>query len=156
MPVQQFEASQRRRHRWHQHRQKRPLLVERARQAGLALTFALVLAAALVSGSAAQPFDPSRGMVLHGTVVTMDDHHNVISASSAASPCFPCAGNMPPILVAQISNDVRAITQDSAFRQQMINSGVAPRNGTPEQFATAIAEQCARIAAIHRSTVAKD
>ena len=65
-------------------------------------------------------------------------------------------GNMTPALVARISADVRAITQDPAFRQQMINSGVAPRNGTPQQFAIAIAEQRARIAAIHRSTLVKE
>ena len=56
----------------------------------------------------------------------------------------------------RISADVRAITAEPAFRQQLINGGVSPRNDTPEQFAAAIADQRAKITAIHRSTVTKD
>jgi tripartite-type tricarboxylate transporter receptor subunit TctC len=63
--------------------------------------------------------------------------------------------DMPASLIARIAADVRVITDDAAFREQLVTSGVAPRTGTPAEFAAAIEEQRAKVAAIHQSTPAK-
>ena len=53
---------------------------------GLAAALALAALSLSMDGSAedraasSRPFDPARGMVLHGTIVTMDDRHTVIEA----------------------------------------------------------------------------
>src|SRR5262249_10566567 len=44
---------------------------------------------------------------------------------------------------------------DPAFRARVIAVGTAPRGGTPIEFAAAIEEQRAKIAAIHRATEKK-
>jgi tripartite-type tricarboxylate transporter receptor subunit TctC len=53
---------------------------------------------------------------------------------------------------ARIAADIRTIIADPAFRARVIAVGTAPRLGTPEEFAAAIEEQRARIAAIHQSS----
>ncbi len=52
----------------------------------------------------------------------------------------------------RISADVRAVTADPSFRARLLSSGVAPRTGTPADYAAAIEEQRAKIAAIHQAT----
>jgi cytosine/adenosine deaminase-related metal-dependent hydrolase len=53
---------------------------------GLAAALAVAALSLSMDGSAedraesSRPFDPARGMVLHGTIVTMDDRHTVIEA----------------------------------------------------------------------------
>lgn len=59
---------------------------------------------------------------------------------------------MPAPLIARIAADVRTITEDPTFRDQLLAIGTAPRAGTPEEFSALIEEQRARIAAIHRSS----
>src|SRR5262249_47396350 len=48
----------------------------------LVVLLALSLAFVLAAPARAQPSDPARGMVLQGTVVTMDDFHSVIEDGS--------------------------------------------------------------------------
>jgi tripartite-type tricarboxylate transporter receptor subunit TctC len=52
----------------------------------------------------------------------------------------------------RIAADMRAIIADPAFRTRMVAVGTAPRSGTPEDFAAAIEEQRAKIAAIHQAS----
>jgi tripartite-type tricarboxylate transporter receptor subunit TctC len=54
----------------------------------------------------------------------------------------------------RIVTDVSAIVADPAFRARAESVGTAPRKGTPEEFAAAIEEQRAKIAAIH-ATIGK-
>ncbi len=49
-------------------------------------------------------------------------------------------------------NRVEALRLADAFRARVISVGTAPRLGTPEEFAAAIEEQRARIAAIHQAS----
>ena len=63
--------------------------------------------------------------------------------------------DMPATLKEQIAADLNAITADPTFRAQVIAVGTAPRGGTPTEFAAAIEEQRAKIAAIHRATEKK-
>jgi len=49
----------------------------------------------------------------------------------------------------RVAADFTAIGAEPAFRARVIGVGTAPRTGTPEEFAAAIAEQRAKIAAIH-------
>jgi tripartite-type tricarboxylate transporter receptor subunit TctC len=49
----------------------------------------------------------------------------------------------------RIAADFATIGAEPAFRARVIGVGTAPRSGTPQEFATAIAEQRAKIAAIH-------
>jgi tripartite-type tricarboxylate transporter receptor subunit TctC len=58
--------------------------------------------------------------------------------------------DMPAEIKTRIATDTRAIIADPAFRARVIGVGTAPRLGTPEEFAAAIEEQRARIAAIHQ------
>jgi tripartite-type tricarboxylate transporter receptor subunit TctC len=51
----------------------------------------------------------------------------------------------------RIAADVTSIVADPAFRARTESVGVAPRGGTPEEFAAAIEEQRAKIALIHES-----
>ena len=64
--------------------------------------------------------------------------------------------NLPPIAFARIEADVRAITADAGFRQKLIDIGVAPRSGTPAEFAATIEEQHAKIGAIQAATAGKE
>jgi tripartite-type tricarboxylate transporter receptor subunit TctC len=63
--------------------------------------------------------------------------------------------DMPPALKEKIAADVNAVTTDPTVRAKLLSIGVAPRTGTPVEFAAAIEEQRAKIAAIHRSGNAK-
>jgi tripartite-type tricarboxylate transporter receptor subunit TctC len=49
----------------------------------------------------------------------------------------------------RIAADTRAIIADPAFRVRVTGVGTVPRTGTPEEFAAAIEEQRAKVAAIH-------
>ena len=60
--------------------------------------------------------------------------------------------DMPATLKERIAAEFNAITAD---RAQVIAVGTAPRGGTPIEFAAAIEEQRAKIAAIHRATEKK-
>jgi tripartite-type tricarboxylate transporter receptor subunit TctC len=60
--------------------------------------------------------------------------------------------DMPPEIRLRVVTDVAAIVADPAFRARVISVGTAPRSGTPEEFAAAIEEQRAKIAAIHAAT----
>jgi tripartite-type tricarboxylate transporter receptor subunit TctC len=62
------------------------------------------------------------------------------------------ASDTPAEVKARIAADIRAIIADPAFRARVIAVGTAPRLGTSEEFAAAIEEQRARIAAIHQSS----
>jgi tripartite-type tricarboxylate transporter receptor subunit TctC len=62
------------------------------------------------------------------------------------------ASDTPAEIKARIATDVSAVIADAAFRARVIGVGTAPRTGTPEQFAAAIAEQRAKIAAIHQAS----
>ena len=60
--------------------------------------------------------------------------------------------DMPVRLKERIATDPHAIIADPAFRARAIAVGTAPRSGTPEEFAAAIEEQRAKIAAIHQAS----
>jgi tripartite-type tricarboxylate transporter receptor subunit TctC len=62
------------------------------------------------------------------------------------------ASDTPAEVKARIAADVRTIIADPAFRARVIAVGTAPRPGTPEEFAAAIEEQRAKIAAIHQAS----
>jgi tripartite-type tricarboxylate transporter receptor subunit TctC len=57
----------------------------------------------------------------------------------------------PPEVKERIAADMRAIIADPAFRARMIAVGTAPRSGTAEEFAAAVAEQRAKITALHQA-----
>lgn len=59
--------------------------------------------------------------------------------------------DMPAALKQRIAADLNDITADPAFRARAIAVGTAPRGGTPIEFAAAIEDQRAKIAAIHRA-----
>jgi tripartite-type tricarboxylate transporter receptor subunit TctC len=58
---------------------------------------------------------------------------------------------MPEDIQHRISADVQVITSDPEFRARVTTAGSAARTGTPSEFAAAIEEQRAKIAAIHKS-----
>ena len=60
--------------------------------------------------------------------------------------------DMPAQIRQRIVADVATIVADPAFRARAVSVGTAPRPGTPEEFAAAIEEQRAKIAAIHQAT----
>jgi tripartite-type tricarboxylate transporter receptor subunit TctC len=62
------------------------------------------------------------------------------------------ASDTPAEVRARLAADVRTIIADPSFRARVIAVGTAPRLGTPEEFAAAIEEQRARIAAIHQAS----
>jgi tripartite-type tricarboxylate transporter receptor subunit TctC len=62
------------------------------------------------------------------------------------------ASDTPAEVKARIAADVRTIIADPAFRARVIAVGTAPRPGTPGEFAAAIEEQRAKIAAIHQAS----
>jgi tripartite-type tricarboxylate transporter receptor subunit TctC len=59
--------------------------------------------------------------------------------------------DMPPEIKQRIVSDMRAVSDDPAFRARVSSVGTAPRSGTPEEFAAAIAEQRSKIATIHEA-----
>ncbi len=61
---------------------------------------------------------------------------------------------MPAEIRQRVVADVATIVADPAFRARVVSVGTVPRIGTPEQFAAAIEEQRAKIAAIH-ATIGK-
>jgi tripartite-type tricarboxylate transporter receptor subunit TctC len=63
--------------------------------------------------------------------------------------------DIAPEIRERISADVRAVVAEPAFRARLLASGVAPRSGTAAEYAAAIEEQRAKLAAIHQATVAK-
>ena len=58
----------------------------------------------------------------------------------------------PADIQERVSNDVRTITADAAFRAKIAVAGSAARTGTSAEFAAAIEDQRAKIAAIHQAT----
>jgi tripartite-type tricarboxylate transporter receptor subunit TctC len=82
---------------------------------------------------------------------------DVPTASEAGFPSLTFEGvsgvfgwrGMPDEIKNRIAADVRAIVADPAFRTRVLAVGTAPRPGTPEDFAAAIEDQSAKIAAIH-------
>jgi tripartite-type tricarboxylate transporter receptor subunit TctC len=61
----------------------------------------------------------------------------------------------PAEIKARIATDTRAIIADPAFRARVVGVGTAPRLGTIEEFAAAIEEQRAKIAAVHQASEKK-
>jgi len=59
---------------------------------------------------------------------------------------------MPAEIRQRIVADVATIVADPAFRARVVSVGTVPRTGTPEEFAAAIEDQGAKIAAIHAAT----
>jgi tripartite-type tricarboxylate transporter receptor subunit TctC len=55
----------------------------------------------------------------------------------------------PPELRKRIAADLATIVSGPAFRARAVGVGVLPRTGSPEEFAAAIEEQRAKVAAIH-------
>jgi tripartite-type tricarboxylate transporter receptor subunit TctC len=60
--------------------------------------------------------------------------------------------NMPVAMLERISAEVRAVTAEAAFAARLSASGTAARSGSAAEFAAAIEQQRAKIAAIHRAT----
>jgi len=65
------------------------------------------------------------------------------------------ASDTPAEIKARIAADARALIADPAFRARAAGVGATPRPGTPEEFAAAIEEQRAKIAAIHQASEKK-
>jgi tripartite-type tricarboxylate transporter receptor subunit TctC len=59
--------------------------------------------------------------------------------------------DMPQDIQKRISEDVRAITTDSDFRERVAKAGSAARTGSAAEFAAAIEDQRSKIAAIHKT-----
>jgi tripartite-type tricarboxylate transporter receptor subunit TctC len=85
---------------------------------------------------------------------------DVLTAAEAGYPDLTFDGvsgiygwrDMAEEIKTRIATDARAIIADPAFWARVISVGTAPRLGTPEEFAAAIEEQRARIAAIHQAS----
>jgi tripartite-type tricarboxylate transporter receptor subunit TctC len=65
------------------------------------------------------------------------------------------ASDTPAEIKARIATETRAFIADPAFRARVAGVGTTPRPGTPEEFAAAIEEQRAKIAAIHQASEKK-
>jgi tripartite-type tricarboxylate transporter receptor subunit TctC len=63
--------------------------------------------------------------------------------------------DMPAEIKQRVYADMRTIIDDPAFRARVVSVGTAPRPGTSEEFAAAIEDQRAKIAAIHQATLKK-
>ena len=63
-----------------------------------------------------------------------------------------CASDTPAETKARITADIGTIIADPTFRARVIGVGTAPRPGTSEEFAAAIEEQRAKIAAVHQAS----
>ena len=61
--------------------------------------------------------------------------------------------DMPVTIKQRIISDMQAISADPTFRARVLGVGAAPRSGTSEEFAAAIAEQRGKIAAIHEASL---
>jgi tripartite-type tricarboxylate transporter receptor subunit TctC len=59
--------------------------------------------------------------------------------------------DMPQDIQKRISEDVRAIAADPAFRERIAKAGSAARTGNATEFAAAIEDQRSKIAAIHKT-----
>jgi tripartite-type tricarboxylate transporter receptor subunit TctC len=59
--------------------------------------------------------------------------------------------DMPASIQERIATDVRAVAADPAFRARVAAAGTAARIGSSAEFAAAIEEQRAKIAAIHQA-----
>jgi len=59
--------------------------------------------------------------------------------------------DMPGEIRQRVVTDVATIVADPAFRARVVAVGTVPRSGTPEEFAAAIEDQRAKIAAIHEA-----
>jgi tripartite-type tricarboxylate transporter receptor subunit TctC len=85
---------------------------------------------------------------------------DVPTASEAGYPDLTFEGtvgiygwrDMPAEIRERVSKDVQAITRDPAFRTRLVAGGTAARTGTAAEFAAAIEEQRAKIAALHLGT----
>ena len=60
--------------------------------------------------------------------------------------------DMPAQIRERIAGDLRTIIADPEFRARVTGVGTAPRTGTPDEFAAAIAAQRDKIAAIHQAS----
>ena len=58
-------------------------------------------------------------------------------------------------IIERIVADMRTVIADPAFRARVESVGTVPRTGSPEEFAAAIEDQRARIAAIHQAKPAQ-
>ena len=56
--------------------------------------------------------------------------------------------NMPSELRERVSSDIRAIAADPAVKARLVEMGAIVRSSTPAEFAAAIEEQRAKVAAI--------
>jgi tripartite-type tricarboxylate transporter receptor subunit TctC len=63
--------------------------------------------------------------------------------------------DMRPEIRERIVVDMRSIVADPVFRARLQGVGTVPRTGSPEEFAAAIEEQRAKIAAIHQAKPAQ-
>jgi tripartite-type tricarboxylate transporter receptor subunit TctC len=59
--------------------------------------------------------------------------------------------DMPSELRERIAADVREIAADAAIAERLTKMGTVARGSTPSEFAAAVEEQRARVAAIARS-----
>lgn len=59
--------------------------------------------------------------------------------------------DMPQDIQKRVSEDVRAIAGDAAFRDRIAKAGSAVRTGSAAEFAAAIEDQRSKIAAIHKT-----
>jgi tripartite-type tricarboxylate transporter receptor subunit TctC len=60
--------------------------------------------------------------------------------------------DMPAEIRQRLVADVATIVANPAFRARVVGVGTVPRTGTPEEFAAAVEDQRAKIAAIHDAT----
>jgi len=84
---------------------------------------------------------------------------DVPTASEAGYPDLTFEGtvgiygwrDMPAEIRERVSKDVQAVAADPAFRARLVAGGTAARTGTAAEFAAAIEEQRAKIAALHQA-----
>jgi tripartite-type tricarboxylate transporter receptor subunit TctC len=62
---------------------------------------------------------------------------------------------MPAEIRTRVVTDVAAIVADPAFQARAVSVGTAARPGTPDEFAAALEQQRATIAAIHEAAGVK-
>jgi tripartite-type tricarboxylate transporter receptor subunit TctC len=85
---------------------------------------------------------------------------NVPTAKEAGYPNLTFEGvsgvwgwrNIAPDIRERVVKDVRAIVEDPAFRARVEMVGTVPRPGTSEEFAAAVEDQRAKVAAIHAAS----
>jgi tripartite-type tricarboxylate transporter receptor subunit TctC len=59
--------------------------------------------------------------------------------------------NMPESIQKRVSEDVKAVAEDAAFRDRIVKAGSAVRTGSATEFAAAIEDQRSKIAEIHKT-----